>query len=249
MGVPRAQVTKLYISKFGRPWSSSHLVVWKITPLVAAWIISPDNPLSKHHVLHASSSVLELGCGISGIIGLALGPLIQQYILTDQEYVMKYLNQNLLNNMPNTSANPNRSRNTKARSPKWQPSARVNHNIITQSLDWETDDVSSVATELEEGGRSFDIIIACDCIYNDVLIPPLVQTCVDVCQLRKTEPMGSEAEPTVCIIAQQLRSSEVFEEWLKAFHNVFRVWRFPDADLIDELASNSGFVIHIGVLR
>jgi hypothetical protein len=225
------------------------LVVWKITPLVAAWIISPDNPLFKHNVLHASSSVLELGCGISGIIGLALGPFIQQYILTDQEYVMKYLKQNLLDNMPIASATACRSRNTKARSSKGPGTARASCNIRVQSLDWETDDVSSIAATLEEGGKSFDVIIACDCIYNDALIPPLVQTCVDICQFRKAETEDREAGATLCIVAQQLRSAEVFEEWLKAFHNMFRVWRLSDADLTGELASNSGFVIHIGVLR
>jgi hypothetical protein len=225
------------------------LVVWKITPLVAAWIISSDNPLFRHHVLHSNSSVLELGCGISGIIGLSLGPIVQQYILTDQDYIMKYLNQNLVNNMPTTSGSANRSRKSKARSPKGQDPAPVSSNITTQSLDWETDDVSSVVIKLEEGSRSFDIIIACDCIYNDALISPLVQTCADLCQLRRIQSDVSGAEPTVCVIAQQLRSAEVFEGWLKAFHNVFRVWRLPDAVLTSELASNSGFVVHLGVLR
>jgi hypothetical protein len=242
-------VIKLYNSIAGRPPSSHNLVVWKITPLIASWIISSDNPLFKHHVLHSNSSVLELGCGISGIIGLVLGPLVQHYTLTDQEYVMKYLKQNLLNNMPNTSANGSRSRNPKARSPRAPATANVSSNITAQSLDWETDYVSSVVTELEEGSRSLDVIIACDCIYNDALIPPLVQTCVDVCLLRRTQTEDLEAEPTVCIIAQQLRSAEVFEAWLQAFHNAFRVWRVPDTDLTRELASNSGFVIHVGILR
>ena len=107
----------------------------------------------------------------------------------------------------------------------------------------------SIAAGLEDGKRSFDAIIACDCIYNDALIPPLVQTCTDACQLRKAWIEDLESEPTVCIIAQQLRSPEVFENWLKAFHKVFRVWRLPDTHLTKDLASNSGFVIHVGVLR
>jgi len=223
--------------------------VWKITPLFATWITSPDNPLFKHGVLDTSSSVLELGCGISGIIGLALSPLVQHYTLTDQEYVMKLLNQNLLGNMLSTSASASKGRKSKPRPQKGLATGKSSSNVTARLLDWVTDEVSSVVAGLEGGKRSFDAVIACDCIYNDALIPPLVQTCVDACQLRKLQVEDSESEPTVCIIAQQLRSPEVFENWLKAFHKVFRVWRLPDTHLTNELASNSGFVIHVGVLR
>jgi len=95
--------------------------------------------------------------------------------------------------------------------------------------------------------KSFDVIIACDCIYNDALIDPLVQTCVDACRLRKLE--GVPMSQTVCIVAQQLRSAEVFESWLKSFFEAFRVWRVPDEELIVGLQSKSGFVIHAGILR
>jgi hypothetical protein len=223
--------------------------VWKITPLVAIWITSPDNLLFKHRVLSSTSSILELGCGISGIVGLALGPLVQHYTLTDQEYVMKLLNQNLLENMPSTSSSTSKGRKSKPRPQKESARSKLSDNITACSLDWETDEISSVVASFEDGKRGFDVIIACDCIYNDALIPPFVQTFVDACQLRRAQIEDSESEPTLCIIAQQLRSPEVFEAWLNSFHKVFRVWRFPDTHLTKELASNSGFVIHIGIMR
>ena len=100
-----------------------------------------------------------------------------------------------------------------------------------------------------ESKKSFDAVIACDCIYNDALIEPLVQTCIDLCRLRKLEDQEEANRPTVCVVAQQLRSAEVFEGWLKAFYKAFRIWRVPDEGLIDGLRSNSGFAIHIGILR
>jgi hypothetical protein len=99
-----------------------------------------------------------------------------------------------------------------------------------------------------EDKSSFDIVIACDCIYNDALVDPLVQTCVDACKLRASDATWNE-DSTVCIVAQQLRSAEVLEGWLKAFHKTFRVWRVPNEELIDGLKEDSGFVLHIGVLR
>jgi len=152
-------------------------VVWKITPLFARWITS-TNFLFKLGILDRESAVLELGCGISGIIGLSLAPLIG-------------------------SGNDSR--------------------------------------------KSFDAVIACDCIYNDALISPLVQTCVDACTLRVADDPAKK--PAVCIVAQQLRSSEVFEGWLNEFHKAFQVWRLPDEELIAGLKSDSGFVVHVGILR
>ena len=121
-------------------------------------------------------------------------------------------------------------------------------NLVARPLDWETHEVTHELTS-SESQKSFHAVIACDCIYNDALIEPLVQTCVDVCKLRLSEGPDRKESPTVCIVAQQLRSAEVFEAWLKAFHRVFRVWRVPDEELTDGLRSNSGFVIHVGILR
>jgi hypothetical protein len=197
--------------------------------------------------------VLELGSGISGIIGLCLGPRIRSYTLTDQEYVLKLLRQNLEENRVDAASGAGASKGRKSaakvrRGTQAVVAAGQVSNIRAMPLDWETDEVANVAGK----GESFDAVIACDCIYNDALIAPLVQTCVDACRLRRsnrTEDADDAAELTVCIIAQQLRSDEVFEGWLKEFHRSFRVWRVPDEMLIDGIKENSGFVVHVGVLR
>jgi hypothetical protein len=54
---------------------------------------------------------------------------------------------------------------------------------------------------------------------------------------------------TVCIIAQQQRSDEVFEAWLTAFKEPFRVWRVPDELAGEGLKGGEGFMVHVGVLR
>jgi len=223
-------------------------VVWRITPLFASWVALPSGLLLKHNVVNSNAIVLELGCGISGIIGLSLALHIHSYVLTDQEYVMKILNQNLSNNRPDTpsSAKGRKSASKPKRGSALSSQANGISNIITKPLDWETDEVNASLTGSTEH-KSFDVIIACDCIYNDALIDPLVQTCIDVCKLRLADT--DKEKPTVCIVAQQLRSAEVFEAWLKAFYKAFRVWRVPDAELTDGLRIDSGFVVHMGILR
>jgi hypothetical protein len=81
-----------------------------------------------------------------------------------------------------------------------------------------------------------------------------VQACADVSRLRHWDAVaGADSdgpgEPCVCVVAQQLRSPEVFEGWIKAFHEEFRVWRVPDEMLDEGLRVGSGFAVHVGILR
>jgi hypothetical protein len=238
-----------------RQGGTTGAVVWKVTPSFAEWISSPDNLLFKQGVLSGASSVIELGCGINGIIGLTLAPLVGNYILTDQEYVRKHLEQNLLENAA-PSGQPHISGSRVKRGSTKNKPQQINSNIVFNALDWETDDVSSLASSSSGEVDGFDAIIACDCIYNDALVDPFVTMCRDICRLRlnatRARLDGSESQtrpPSVCVIAQQLRSDEVFEAWLTAFHTAFHVWRLPDEYLTRDLASNSGFVVHVGILR
>jgi predicted nicotinamide N-methyase len=222
-------------------------VVWKITPLIASWLSSPSNILSKYNILNPEATVLELGCGISGIIGLALGPQVQSYVLTDQSYVMKLLLDNLEKNARRSSKpSKQKPKSTKpGRKGRSEDATSHDFNPIAKVLDWEEDQVSSTLVGVEEKS-SFDLVIACDCIYNDALIAPLVRTCIDTCNLRSS---SGEEGPTLVLVAQQLRSAEVFEGWMREFCSYFRAWRLPDEELLEGLRSNSGFVVHVGVLR
>ncbi|KAJ8108661.1 hypothetical protein ONZ43_g6356 [Nemania bipapillata] len=201
---------------------------WKITPLVASWLNSPDNLLWKTGAFSSASAVLELGCGISGLVGLALSPLVSRYVLTDQTYVARLVEKNLEENVV-----------------VQQKSSSQKH--------WELDEVTASLTGSPDVA-SFDAVIACDCIYNDTLIEPLVQTCADACNLRRRDQeAGAQGDgsmtPALCIVAQQLRDPEIFEGWIKEFAKHFRVWRVPEEALSKELRANTGFVVHIGVLK
>ena len=200
-------------------------------------MVSAASPFFKEGVLSASSTVVELGTGVSGVVALSLGPKVSHYIATDQDYVLKLLRQNIAENAPVQSQSS--SRKDKSRSKTKADSAKdKTSNIAVLPLDWETSQASSILP-----ANGVDMIVACDCIYNEALIDPFVGTCADICRIR------TEGGPTICIIAQQLRSPDVFEAWLKAFWNAFTVWRVPDDHLPANLKEGSGFVIHVGILK
>ncbi|KAI1940941.1 Ribosomal protein lysine methyltransferase [Ophidiomyces ophidiicola] len=142
--------------------------------------------------------------------------------------------------------------NTLSKSPSSR-SGKSNQNIHFMPLDWETDTASDLVATAPDG---FDVLLACDCIYNDALIAPFVQTCVDVARLRPSLGVSAAQgygdallKPTVCIIAQQLRAHEVFESWLRTSCADFAVWRVKDEVLGTGLGTGSGYVVHVLVLR
>ncbi|KAI0150468.1 hypothetical protein GGR57DRAFT_198360 [Xylariaceae sp. FL1272] len=227
-----------------RPGSTTGAVLWKITPLVSEWLASSDNLLWKSGSLDSSSCVLELGCGISGLVGLTVSPLVSRYVLTDQSYVARLVEQNIQENRMLHSKRSSKASSHK-RKAKSSASTAGSPTLSFTPFDWELDQVTDSLTGSSE--HSFDSVIACDCIYNTHLIKPLVSTCIDACRLRLRDEQRSD--PTLVIVAQQLRDPDIFEGWMKEFTDHFRVWRVPEDALSSELRANTGFVVHIGVLK
>lgn len=230
--------------------------MWKVTPMFASWLASPTNILFRAGALSASSTVLELGCGVSALVGLALGPLVSRYVLSDQPYVARFVEQNLEQNRASPPAKPAgraRGRGRGAASAA-SSSGAGGGSIAFHPLDWEADTPTAELTGRGAAARSFDLVLGCDCVYNEALVPPFAQTCLDVCRLRSAEGGGDGGpeprSPCVCLVAQQLRDPEIFEAWLREFcAKGFRVWRVPDGELPEGLRSSMGFVVHVCVLR
>ncbi|GKZ29949.1 hypothetical protein AbraIFM66950_007287 [Aspergillus brasiliensis] len=278
-----------------RAGGTTGAVLWKITPLIAEWLSnnttntttttsSKLNPLWTHNILTPTSTIVELGSGISALLALALSPKIAHYIATDQEYVQRLFRQNLEENA-HAASSTSRSKSSKssakksgkasssaaaARKSQQQGNANTNGNVIFTSLDWELDVADSLKESLglctttttsNDGGeesedKGFDVVVSCDCIYNEALVAPFVRTCADLCRLRPVYTPGSTTideegrrTPTVCVIAQQQRSHEVFEAWLRETMRVFRVWRVSDEMLGEKLKSGSGYLVHVLVLK
>lgn len=219
-----------------------------MTPPFAEWITAPNNVLSKAGYLSCHSVALELGAGVSGIVAVALGPQVKRYIATDQDYVLRILKQNILENLPSDPLRTAKKGATRSKRPQPSPQ-RAFPSIETLQLDWELDSVATLPHLLGQDANhpdGVDIVMACDTIYNDMLIEPFNNICAQICSLRPARP---EERPTLCVIAQQLRSPEIFESWLKSFHRRFHVWQIPEEHLTPSLRQSAGFIVHVGILR
>jgi hypothetical protein len=232
-------------------------VLWKITPRFAEWIAAPKNPFFSASILNPAATVVELGCGISGLVALALAPRVGHYIATDQEYVRKIFKQNIDENVQAQPKKRGGGGGGRSRTEK----NSSNNKITFTPLDWEVDNPATLKQTIpntaEPSDPGFDLLISCDCIYNEALVPAFVGTCADICRLRpayqpdtnpETEIVSAE-RPTVCVIAQQQRSPDVFETWLRETMRVFDVWRLSDDVLGDGLRDGTGYIVHALVLK
>jgi hypothetical protein len=217
--------------------------------MFASWLASPTNILFRTGVLSSSSTILELGCGVSALVGIALGPLVSRYVLSDQPYVARFVEQNLEQNRRAPVGRQPAGKRGKGKGTSSPSGTGAGGSIAFHPLDWEADTPTAELTGRGPAARSFDLVLGCDCVFNEALVPPFVQTCLDACRLRSAADDES-LPPCVCLVAQQLRSPEVFETWLREFcARGFRVWRVPDAELPVGLRSDMGFVVHVGVLK
>lgn len=211
-------------------------VLWKIGPLVASWLVDARNALWHAGLITSNSSIVELGSGISGLIGCAVTPLVGQYIWTDQEYVLKTLRENITANIAGSAQEKHAVRKTSVKRGFTDYASRV------MKLDWECDDVDVLSDLLQNTG-GLDMIIVCDCIYNDFLINPLLETC------KRISSTYAGKNKAVLLIAQQLRSDEIFTDFMDALLKDFRAWRIGDNHLPTTLAHRTGFAIHLAILK
>ncbi|KAJ6012170.1 hypothetical protein N7522_002525 [Penicillium canescens] len=271
-----------------RAGGTTGAVLWKITPVFAEWITSLTNPLWTTTLLNQSSTIVELGTGISALVALTLAPSVRHYIATDQEYVQRLFRTNLdANASISSSASAGTTSNSMSKSGKGKggktskskqtstysnPSAKAGNasNISFTTLDWETDQPGQLKEECipfeatqsddndeeEETDRGFDLLLSCDCIYNEALVSPFVRTCAEICRLRPPynpseaeQGSRSHRRPTICIIAQQQRSPDVFETWLRETMREFRVWRLGDDVLGEGLRSGTGYLVHLLLVK
>ena len=173
-----------------------------------------------------------------------MSPYVRHYLATDQAYVRRLFLENVAENIHvNKNANKGRggAKNTTTKS----------DNVTFTPLDWESDIPSSslkkstTTSSNDQDDPGFDMLVSCDCIYNESLTKPFLSTCAEICRLR-----SNNNRPTICLIAQRLRSPDVFETWLReALHDFgFRVYRIKDCVLPDSLRDGSGSVVHLMVL-
>ncbi|KAF9933428.1 hypothetical protein FBU30_005462 [Linnemannia zychae] len=246
----------------------------------------------------AETTILELGSGC-GLLGIVMAELCQDLLLTDQKPVLPLLVKNLRKNLDKkyfdqdsfigigsnnlgangTSAPPASLTSTAARRKK----DRISSSTAAASVGSVTDirpcriQVQELiwGQELDQDlkrGMGVDYVVATDVVYNESIVPKLVQTLQDLCEVRErvreeirqgwgerydqlqeqalTRPDQKmrKMNKTVVLLGQELRTDYVHLAFLEGMEQAgFQVVRIP-REMIDS-EYQSGYVVYAFFLK
>ncbi|CAN6596804.1 hypothetical protein TRVA0_001S03356 [Trichomonascus vanleenenianus] len=207
-------------------------VVWKVTPLFAEWLVTSK----AKSLISSETTVVELGCGIAGVNASILAPLVKRYLATDQEHILKLCKYNIEQNIVQTQKkNTVKSRRKKKEEPEHE--SPVEWHTIEYDWEYASQQIGQLNPYIHSVGSN-GLIIACDTIYNDYLIPFFVDA---LWKVAETMADGEE-EPSI-LIAQQLRAEEVLTSVLTALvEKGFQLFNVPSTLLSKELIE--GYTVH-----
>ncbi|KAJ6581459.1 putative methyltransferase-domain-containing protein [Mycena capillaripes] len=208
-------------------------VVWRASVDFAQLILEQQyakSPLSLFDERLRDARVLELGSG-TGLLSIALSPLVAHYIATDIEALLPLIRKNLSLNFPGW---PDiRSR----------PGVTVpGQNVAVDELNWETlhsTPASRRAQLFPPPPSPFDLVLVVDCIYHPALLPPLLTA------MNYVSTPGS----TIVVVVMELRAEDVTREFLEGWlgSGEWEVWRIGNDEFLDGmLAKDKPYVMWVG---
>ncbi|KAI0306141.1 hypothetical protein B0F90DRAFT_1814934 [Multifurca ochricompacta] len=187
-------------------------VLWKASIEFLGLVLQQQYFPEPHHSLFdyaklSQAHVLELGSG-TGLLALALSPLVRKYTATDIPALIPLLRKNL---HPSRNAITN-SANATTTTITTTTTTTLNRTSIT-ALDW----TFPTSRQIDVQADVIDVLLVVDCIYHPTLVRPLLAT------------MTALAVPrhTVALVVAELRAEDVLreflEEWIASGWSVWSV--------------------------
>lgn len=162
------------------------------------------NPLVNPDRLR-SSRILELGAG-TGLLSILLSPLCAEYIASDRYENLRLLQRNLELNGINHLDESVRGKSSAVKDGR--TGLVQSKKVRIEEVDWKA--ISAERKKIAKAGdwmreeedvaETFDMVLAVDCVYNEALVQPLVDTLARYCS-----PGGR----TMVWVVAELRSSDV----------------------------------------
>ncbi|ODV85345.1 hypothetical protein CANARDRAFT_23414 [[Candida] arabinofermentans NRRL YB-2248] len=213
--------------------STTGWLTWSISPLMVEWLLEcePNNPFYNKF---EKSTVVELGSGISGLLGCTLALKCSKFICTDQAPLLKLLKRNIFNNVSNIGSTTIIELNN--HDDKKKPLGKLNKIKKTKQdipmvevveYDWEETYNDEILRLLDNDYPDF--LITCDTVYNPYLIPHLVNA---------MDNLSNRA--THVIVGLQLREESLLQTFLEEATEKFEVYSVNDDILSDELRQGYG---------
>ncbi|KAH9911842.1 uncharacterized protein B0H18DRAFT_1088861 [Fomitopsis serialis] len=203
-------------------------VLWRASVDFAQYVLRSYHTRAPDTLLDAGSlsaaHVLELGAG-TGLLGIALSPIVARYTLTDIDALIPLIRKNLAHNcnLPNLTRSTTARRSAHGTSGP-APKDEKHANVVVEALDWEQ--LRGASPALRKSSFQYppiDVLLVVDCIYHPSLLPALLST-ID----HLTTP-----GVTAVLVVVELRAEDVVREFLAGWlsiesNGMWQVWSVPE---------------------
>ncbi|KAJ7765386.1 putative methyltransferase-domain-containing protein [Mycena maculata] len=210
-------------------------VVWKASIDFAQLILQQQHAKSPGAILDpeklGTARILELGSG-TGLLSIALSPLVSHYTATDIEDLLPLVRKNLTLNFTGW--------------PHKQGVSAPGHNVFVEELNWQTLHSTPQTRRTQifpPPSPPIDLVLIVDCIYHPSLLAPLLAAMDHV----------SIPNLTAVVVVMELRAEDVTREflegWLSLGNGDWEIWRIADEETAEGtgiLEKESPYVIWVG---
>ncbi|SCU94049.1 LADA_0G06216g1_1 [Lachancea dasiensis] len=217
--------------------STTGYVVWSTTPFFLKWLLysksgeqfqkgasiaCEDDPLKQfcdvepifsacesNHDDQPFRQIVELGSGVAGILGIALGNYVDKYVYTDQKALLARLEHNVAHNIDELRLRSLETLTLHVESCRRTPQ-KLQLDML--SLDWENFDPNPAKLHslLLPARRAHVTIISMDVVYNEYLIEPYLRTLKGLLHAYR-----SKKHTVSALLGIQLRDQDVIETFLE----------------------------------
>ena len=160
----------------------------------------------------------------TGLLGIALSPIVARYTLTDVDALVPLIQKNVAHNLNLPSIPRSTVAGRRPAHGGGYPASRgEDTNIVVEALDWEI--LCGASPALRRASFHYppiDLLLVVDCIYHPSLLPALLAT---------IDHLGTPGMTTVLVVVE-LRAEDVVREfltgWLSLSNGAWQIWSVTD---------------------
>ncbi|CAH2353987.1 hypothetical protein CLIB1423_13S03422 [[Candida] railenensis] len=213
ISLPMSKIDMTIVQSLTGLSESTGYVCWETASYLTDWILSDENCPIR---LNNDMTVVELGSGVGGILVSQFGPQVKKYVATDQKPILKLLKKNFVNNVRGEYTSETCDGGSSSKDKNYSRRSNGDAAVIEfVECDWEYVEHGVSTVKEVIGDVEIDLVIACDTIYNEYLIPHFIRSFKSLMGANTAVLVGLQVRDEVLM---EIFAEKIFEEDLKLYY-------------------------------
>lgn len=213
ISLPMSKIDMTIVQSLTGLSESTGYVCWETALYLTDWILLDKNCPIR---LNSDMIVVELGSGVGSILVSQFGPQVKKYVATDQKPILKLLKKNFVNNVRGEYTSETCDGGSNSRDKSYSRRSKSDAAVIEfVECDWEYVEYGVSTIREVIGDAEIDLVIACDTIYNEYLIPHFIRSLKLLMGTNTAVVVGLQVRDEVLM---EIFAEKIFEEDFRLFY-------------------------------